>query len=117
MPPLIFSNIWFLPKENTWKELNFLAYRDTGRLVVHPDRLEFQSSRQHFVLAPIRRVSIGKQGRDFVNNWVKVEYGDGDKLQAVWFADGSLLGWGGLFGGTQRLFNAIYPLAGATQAV
>ena len=41
--------------------------------------------------------------------WVRVAYRAGAGTKEAYFADGSLLGWGGLLGGTTRLFNAIAP--------
>ena len=62
------------------------------------------------MITNVRAVSYGKQGRDFVNNWVKVEYGDGSAPSSAYFADGSLLGWGGILGGTKRILDAIRAL-------
>ncbi len=73
MPEQIFKNVWYLPDENTWSDLNLLAYRDTGILIVRDGSLEFQGAKGRVVITSIRRVSFGKQGRDFVNNWVKIE--------------------------------------------
>jgi hypothetical protein len=40
--------------------------------------------------------------------WVAVEYQDeSNQWQKAYFADGSLLGWGGVFGGTRGLYRAI----------
>ena len=40
--------------------------------------------------------------------WIRVEYTDaGEKKQLAYFADGSLLGWSGIFGGTKILFKKL----------
>jgi hypothetical protein len=40
--------------------------------------------------------------------WVAVEYQDeSNQSQKAYFADGSLLGWGGIFGGTRGLYHRI----------
>jgi hypothetical protein len=40
--------------------------------------------------------------------WVMVEYQDeSNQIRKAYFADGSLLGWGGIFGGTAGLYRAI----------
>ena len=84
-----------------------LAYQDVGKLIVGESQVTFKGAKREIVIDQIRRVSYGKQGRDFVNNWAKVEYGvDGD-LSTVFFADGSLLGWGGILGGTKRILKAV----------
>lgn len=56
------------------------------------------------MIRQIKDVSIGKQGRDFVNGWVRIDYENGKK---AYFADGNALGWSGIFGGTKQLFDAI----------
>jgi hypothetical protein len=104
MASITFATVWYLPSENTWKDFNMLAFRDTGRLVVNADSLEYAGGKNRVVIGDIKRVTLGKQGRDFVNNWVKVEFGDG---ASAFFADGSLLGWGGILGGTQKIYAAL----------
>ena len=40
--------------------------------------------------------------------WIRVEYSDDkDQPSTALFADGSSFGWGGLFGGTERMYTAI----------
>jgi len=102
-----FSTVWYLPEENRWRDMNLLAMRDTGTLVVTDQSLEFQGRKEQVRITGVKRVSYGKQGRDFVNNWVKIEYGDGKQ---AFFADGTWLGWGGIFGGTKRILNAVCHL-------
>jgi len=102
-----FSKVWYLPEENRWRDMNLLAMRDTGILVVVDNSLEFQGRKEQVRITGVKRVSYGKQGRDFVNNWVRIDYGDG---QQAFFADGSWLGWGGIFGGTNRILNAVRHL-------
>jgi hypothetical protein len=105
MADIVFNTVWYLPSENTWGNFNPLAFRDAGRLMVRADSLEFVGSKNHVLVEGIRRVTIGKQGRDFVNQWVKVDYG---KDSQAFFADGGWLGWGGLIGGTQKIYAALY---------
>jgi hypothetical protein len=52
-----------------------------------------------------------KQGKDFINNWIKVEYQDGN---TAFLADGNLLGWAGVFGGTKKILKVIQHLAQST---
>ncbi len=107
MPEQVFTNVWYLPDENTWSDLNLLAFRDTGTLIIRDGSLEFQGTKGRVMVTPVRRISFGKQGRDFVNNWVKVEYGTLPSPSTAFFADGSGLGWGGVLGGTERILSAI----------
>jgi hypothetical protein len=102
-----FKSVWYLPDENRWRNMRLLAFRDTGKLIVHDDALEFQGKKENLVITHIRHISFGKKGRDFVNDWVKIEYGDGPVPSIAFFADGSWLGWGGFFSGTQRIFAAL----------
>ena len=102
-----FSKVWYLPEENRWRDMNLLAMRDTGILVVIDRSLEFQGRKEQVRITGVKRVSYGKQGRDFVNNWVKIDYGDGKQ---AFFADGSWLGWGGILGGTKKILNAVRHL-------
>ena len=110
MVPQVFNNVWFLPSENRWRDMNLLAHKDVGRLTIGDKSLGFRSKTRSVVITNVRSVSYGKQGRDFVNNWVMVEYGDPATPSTVYFADGSLLGWGGIFGGTKRILEAIRNL-------
>ncbi len=60
-------------------------------------------------IALIMAVAVGLGALIGANTkWVRVTWRHGGGKEA-YFADGSLLGWGGLFGGTTRLFNAIAP--------
>src|SRR2546425_1199511 len=89
MVPQKFDTVWFLPSENRWRDLNLLAHRDVGTLTVQEKSFEFHGRKESLVITNVRSVSYGKQGRDFVNNWVKVEYGDGETRSTAFFADGS----------------------------
>ncbi len=111
MTPTVLNPVGYLPSENRWRDMNLLAFKDTCRLLVTEIAREFQGNKERVVIMDIRRVSIGKRGRDFVNDWVKVEYGSAASPATAIFADGSCLGWGGAFGGTRRLLAAVQNLA------
>src|SRR5713226_9296026 len=83
-----FDTVWYLPHENRWRDLNVLAYRDVGKLTVYDNFIEFRGKNETVTISNPLRVSYGKQGRDFVNNWVKVEYGDSATPSAAFFAEG-----------------------------
>jgi len=110
MVPLKFDKLWYLPHENRWRDMNMLAYRDTGQLVLHDKSMEFRGKKETVVITRVQSVSYGRQGRDFVNNWVRVEYGEGMTPSVAYFADGSMLGWGGILGGTKRILEAVRQL-------
>lgn len=102
-----FEKVWYLPAPNEWGDMKLVAFRDVGTLVVNEDSLEFSGRKERLRIADVQRISYGKQGRDFINNWVKIEYENG---KTAFFADGSMLGWGGILGGTMKIFNAIQHL-------
>jgi hypothetical protein len=66
-----FDTIWYLPHENRWRDLNVLAYREVGTLTVSDHGIEFKSKNKTVTISNLLRVSYGRQGRDFMNNWVK----------------------------------------------
>jgi hypothetical protein len=110
VPAQTFDNVWYSPRKR-WYDLHLLAYRDVGRLTIGDKSIEFQGRRQRLVLESIRRVSYGKQGRDFVNNWVRVDYDDGVSPSTALFADGNTHGWSGVLGGTKQIFDAAKHIA------
>jgi hypothetical protein len=84
--------------------MNLLAFRDTATLIIERCSVQFTGKKNSVHIMAVERVSFGKQGRDFVNNWGKIEYDHG---KTAFFADGGLLGWGGIFGGTRKIFAAV----------
>ncbi len=84
--------------------MNIMAMRDVGTLVVSDEALEFRGKKMDVDISSIKNVTYGKQGRDFINNWIKIEYADG---KTGYFADGNMLGWAGIFGGTKKMLSAI----------
>lgn len=99
-----FNSVWYLPDENRWRDMNLLAFRDVGTLVIERGSVQFAGKKESVHITSIERVSFGKQGRDFVNNWVKIEY---DQGKTAFFADGRSLGWHGIFGGTRKILSAL----------
>ena len=103
----IFGKVWYLPDENKWRDMNLIAFRDSGTLIVNDNSIEFKGKKGNVEIKNIKHISFGKQGRDAVNNWVKVDYGEDPVKLTAFFADGSGLGWGGIFGGTKKILSAI----------
>ncbi len=97
--PQEFHTVWYRPHANKWREI--------GILKVHDHSLEFRGVKKTVVIENIQRISYGKQGMDFINYWVKVEYRDSETLSVAFFADGSSHGWGGIYGGTERIHAAV----------
>ncbi|HVS91340.1 MAG TPA: hypothetical protein VHE59_04860 [Mucilaginibacter sp.] len=105
------ENVWYLPSENTWKEFQYMAMKDIGKLIIESKGITFSGSKTNlFINRPVS-ITYGKQGRDFINKWVKIEYQDqqGDLMQA-YFADGNNRGWSGIFGGTKKLHRLLLDL-------
>jgi hypothetical protein len=99
-----FNNVWYLSRENTIEQFKIMAYEDVGRLEIQENTIVYTGRKGSVIIRKISKIKYGKQGRDFMNNWVQIEYGDNQK---AFFADGSVLGWKGFFGGTKILFAAI----------
>jgi hypothetical protein len=99
-----FQSVWHRSGEKGLFEL--MAFKDSGTLVVSDDRMEFYGKDQ-FVIDKVLKVSYGKQGTDFVNNWVRIDYQDGPEEKTAFFADGGWMGWRGVFGGTRRIYDAV----------
>ena len=57
MAPRTFDTVRYLPHENRWRDLNILAYRDTGKLTVGENSIEFNGDKETFVLTNIQRVT------------------------------------------------------------
>lgn len=111
-PPGVFEidRAYYLSRPNSWWRFKLLAYDEVGKLAVSDTQIVFQSGTRTIVIDQIRQVSYGKQGRDFINDWVKVEYIIGGAPQIAFFADGGSLGWDGVRGGTAKLFQAMKRL-------
>jgi hypothetical protein len=106
-----FYDVWYRPDERRLVNLSLLAYTDKGKLIVGEESLEFQGKKARIIITGVRRISYVTQGNDFINKWVKIEYGDSPKISTAFFADGSELGWGGVFGGSKRILDAVQHLA------
>jgi hypothetical protein len=111
MRELQFENVWYRPDESSWRNFELVAFKDSGRLVVRADSLEFYGKSGRVVVRDARSVTLAKQGRDFINDWVRIEYGDPARPATAFFADGSWLGWGGILGGPRRIFEAVRHIA------
>ena len=99
-----FHAVWHRSGKKGLFEL--LAFKDSGTLVVRDNRIEF-TGKDQFVIDKVLKLSYGKQGADFVNNWVSIDYVDGIEEKTAFFADGGWLGWRGIFGGTRRIYDAV----------
>lgn len=99
-----FKNVWYLAKEITWQDKSLFPYKRSATLKLKGDCIEVICNDELIKITNIEHISIGKQGRDFFNNWVKIDYDNG---KTAYFADGNSMGWSGVMGGTNRIFTAI----------
>ncbi|HEY0070427.1 MAG TPA: hypothetical protein VGE04_10710 [Chloroflexia bacterium] len=107
MDSTTYRSVWYRWKPK--KLWNLFAPQGVGTLRISRSYI-YYSGRAHSVLIPIsdiNRISMGKQGADFINKWVKIEYGAG---KVAYFADGRFLGWRGILGGTRRLLDRLTAL-------
>lgn len=108
MDHFVFERAYYQSRPNTWLRFRLLAYEDVGKLTIDTSSIVFESAKRTLAIDRIQRVSFGKQGRDFVNDWVKVEYLDAVNQPAIaFFADGGSLGWSGVGGGTAKMLEFI----------
>lgn len=107
MQPLVFRDVWYRPEPNTWERLELAAMRDSGVLTVRGAELDYRGGKGSLAIRHITHISLGQQGRDFINTWVKVEYLENDQPLVAYFSDGTALGWGGVLGGTKAMYAAI----------
>jgi hypothetical protein len=99
-----FDSVWYRSGKKGLFEVP--AFKDSGTLVVGDNQIEF-IGKNWLVIDRILNLSYGKQGTDFVNNWVRIDYQEGADEKTTFFADGGWLGWRGIFGGTRRIYEAV----------
>lgn len=104
-----FRSVWYRSRPIGNTEVTMKAMEDRGSLTVEPGRLVFHGSKATVEVTGISDVSSARHGRDFINRWITVTYGDD---QTALFVDGSLLGWGGILGGNKKLRRAIEEAVG-----
>ena len=86
------------------------GYETKGKLLLFKDSMEFRKSNgTGFEMRDIRNVSLLYLHMTPLDltKWVAVEYGLPPNSRTVYFADGSALGWGSVFGGTPSIYNAV----------
>jgi hypothetical protein len=104
-----FRLVWYRSRPIEATELTMKAMEDRGSLTVEPGRLVFHGRKQTVEITGISDISADRHGRDFINRWITITYGDGN---TALFVDGSLMGWGGILGGNKKLRRAIEAAVG-----
>jgi len=100
----VFQKVSYRAVENSQRNTNVIAFKDTGTLIVSEEGLEFQGKKGKIKITNIQRVLYDRQRMDLGNSSVKIECQDG---RSALLADGRWLGWKGMFGGTQDIYRAI----------
>jgi hypothetical protein len=85
----------------------------SGSLTVERGHLRFSGRKGDVEITGMSRVTSARRGRDFVNRWPSVEYGD-ERL--AMFVDARGLGWAGMLGGNKKLYKAIQAAARQPEA-
>ncbi len=104
-----FPEVWYRPDKKNFLEL--LAFKDIGTLEIAHGRITYRGRKARFTIKRILRVGYGRIGVDLINNWVHIDYADAGERLTAYFADGGLLGWRGIFGGSRRIFAAVESMA------
>ena len=108
-----FYSVWHRSGKKRLFEL--LAFKDIGTLVIGDDRIEFIGNNR-LVINRVVKFSYGRQGTDFVNKWVRIDYKEHAEEKTAFFADGDWFGWRGIFGGTRRIYEAVRATSLASNA-
>ena len=107
MNETVFNKVWALeapPKVGRIKD------RHTGTLTLSSAGFRYVSPKLTREV-PVGQFGIGgfgAAGSDLVNSWVRVVYRDPMGLEhELYFNDGRYFGWGGIFGGADKIRDAI----------
>lgn len=109
-----FKNVWLRSSEANWGSLR--AYEDVGTLTIEKGSLEFAGKKLNVSISHIRSVSRKRIGRDFINNWIHVQYEADGEIRNAYLVDGGLMGWSGIIGGNSRIFQGIQRQFGGPEA-
>ena len=103
-----FSAVWYRDHERT---SGYWAFQDEGALIIGEDTLEFIGKKNHIVIRDVKNIAYRKQGNDFANTWVVIDYKDENGvIKQAFFFDGGEMGWGGARGGTRKIFDVVQRL-------
>lgn len=103
-----FSKIWFLESENTFENFKLSSMDDVGELRCTEGELFFKGKAKAKSIRNIKSLSFCKQGRDFVNNWIRITFDEYEtSSKSVYVAGGRFLGWAGILGGTKRMYKKL----------
>jgi hypothetical protein len=106
-----FNSVWY---RKIGKRAFFeFAPQDMGTLSIVEGRLEFTGKLIALSGMKVIEANLVKIAGDFWNPWVKVVLeSPNSRIQEAYFADGTYMGWSGIFGGTRRISEAIKRSSG-----
>ncbi len=109
-PGVKLNEVWYRSAKKSWINLFSFSMQDIGILTIGDNAIYFNGPKNAIMInkANIKMVSYGKQGTDFTNFWVKIEYVDSEGLnKEAYFADGNSMGWAGIHGGTKHIYELV----------
>ncbi len=102
--------VWYRSEPMLVVSLAEAFNRDRGRLRIENNQVEFTSKNNHFIIRKILKVSYGLAGGKGLNAWVHIEFEENGQTREAFFADGKLLGYYGVLGGTKKILNQVANL-------
>lgn len=80
--------VWYLPHENRLRDPSILVYRDTGKLTMSENSIEFRGDKETVVIRHIKRVAFESRAGTSLTIGFKIEYGETTPAMEF-FSDGS----------------------------
>lgn len=88
----VFTEMW-LRERVPRPSLDAFDDTEVGTLRVARGHLSFKANARTFEVLNITAVRYGREGHDFINRWIRVEYVDGPHSHRVYLKDGAWRGW------------------------
>ena len=103
-----FKSVWY--RHDDFRT-GYWAWQDKGALVLNDDSIEFIGEKYQITIKDIIDISYGKLTKTLSTDpskWVKITYEDtGGNRNMALFAESGSLGWSGVRGGTQIIYDTI----------
>lgn len=105
-------NAWYIRNYIRLSDLRLKAFDDSGTLILKKERIEFHGERDGVTIfkSQVRFISKGRQGTDRINTWIKIVYLENSRFLTASFTDSGFLGWKGILGGTNHIFDTLKQL-------
>jgi hypothetical protein len=87
------DNVWHR-REVPRASMSALDKTEVGTLRIGNGQIDFDSGNRSISVKMITNISYGRQGNDFVNRWIKIDFkSDDGVLQTAFLKDGYWRGW------------------------